>query len=184
MTTLNAPFAHEVSFAVTGMTCASCVRRIEKALNKIDGIQQASVNLATEKARVVYDPEAVTFDTLRAAVEKAGYGVSGPNLEETIHTAEAPRVERDATDQLEGDRQRESHLLRDCDRHHCADPARQMDGGKGKEADRRSDQSLDGAAGEKCPGHPQRYGAVDPGGLRARWRPGPRTARRKSSGGW
>ena len=46
----------EVTFGVTGMTCASCVRRIEKALGKVEGVQEASVNLATEKARVVYDP--------------------------------------------------------------------------------------------------------------------------------
>ena len=65
----------EISFPVTGMTCASCVRRIEKALGKVEGVQEASVNLATEKARVVYDPAVVTTDQLKAAVEKAGYGV-------------------------------------------------------------------------------------------------------------
>jgi P-type Cu+ transporter len=66
---------NDVTFGVTGMTCASCVRRIEKALGKVDGVQEASVNLATEKARVVYDPAVVTLDQLRAAVEKAGYGL-------------------------------------------------------------------------------------------------------------
>ncbi|MDP8923303.1 MAG: heavy-metal-associated domain-containing protein, partial [Chloroflexota bacterium] len=45
----------EVTFPVTGMTCASCVRRIEKRLGKVAGVADASVNLATEKARVVYD---------------------------------------------------------------------------------------------------------------------------------
>ena len=45
----------EVTFPVTGMTCASCVRRIEKALNKVEGVNEASVNLAAEKAKVVYD---------------------------------------------------------------------------------------------------------------------------------
>jgi Cu+-exporting ATPase len=65
----------DVTFGVTGMTCASCVRRIEKALGKVDGVREASVNLATEKARVVYDPAIVTIDQLQAAVEKAGYGV-------------------------------------------------------------------------------------------------------------
>ena len=67
--------AHEVSFPVTGMTCASCVRRIEKALNRVEGVQEASVNLATEKARVLYDPEVADFTALTVAVEKAGYGV-------------------------------------------------------------------------------------------------------------
>jgi copper chaperone CopZ len=67
----------EVTFPVTGMTCASCVRRIEKRLNRLDGIRQASVNLATEKATVVYDPRLVDLSGMKAAVEAAGYGV-GP----------------------------------------------------------------------------------------------------------
>ncbi len=65
----------ELAFPVTGMTCASCVRRIEKALKKVDGVADASVNLATEKARVVYDPAVASPAQLRGAVEKAGYGV-------------------------------------------------------------------------------------------------------------
>jgi len=67
--------ATEVTFPVTGMTCASCVRRIEKRLGKVEGVDAVSVNLATEKARVVYDPSVVSFSDLTSAVEKAGYGV-------------------------------------------------------------------------------------------------------------
>jgi P-type Cu+ transporter len=65
----------EVSFPVTGMTCASCVRRIEKALNRVEGVQHASVNLATEKAKVAFDPTQVSIDQMRAAVERAGYAL-------------------------------------------------------------------------------------------------------------
>ena len=65
----------EVTFAVTGMTCASCVRRIEKALSRVHGVEEASVNLATEKAKVVYDLDTTSLDQLQAAVERAGYGV-------------------------------------------------------------------------------------------------------------
>jgi Cu+-exporting ATPase len=65
----------DVTFGVTGMICASCVRRIEKALAKVNGVQDASVNLATETARVVFDPSVTTIEQLQAAVEKAGYGV-------------------------------------------------------------------------------------------------------------
>src|SRR5579871_1206761 len=65
----------EVTLPVTGMTCASCVRRIEKALGKVPGVQEASVNLATERARVVYDSSVTNMEALRFAVEKAGYGV-------------------------------------------------------------------------------------------------------------
>jgi P-type Cu+ transporter len=72
----------EVSFPVEGMTCASCVRRVERALEKTPGVASASVNLATERATVHYDPASATLDTLRGAVEKAGYGV--PAEEQTF----------------------------------------------------------------------------------------------------
>ena len=65
----------QVTLPVTGMTCASCVRRIEKALGQVDGVQEATVNLATEQARVTYDPDAANLQQLKTAVEKAGYGV-------------------------------------------------------------------------------------------------------------
>jgi Cu+-exporting ATPase len=65
----------QLELPITGMTCASCVRRIEKALGKVAGVQEASVNLATEKARVTYDAHTVTPAQLTSAVEKAGYGV-------------------------------------------------------------------------------------------------------------
>src|SRR5690242_15526619 len=74
-TDLTSTDATEVTLPVTGMTCASCVRRIEKALGRVDGVREASVNLATERARVVYDPQVASPERLRAAVEKAGYGV-------------------------------------------------------------------------------------------------------------
>src|SRR5579864_1403351 len=58
---------------VAGMTCASCVRRVEKALGRVEGVNEASVNLATEKAHVVFDPARVSLDQMRSAVERAGY---------------------------------------------------------------------------------------------------------------
>ncbi len=60
---------------ITGMTCASCVGRVEKALAAVPGVSQTSVNLATEKATVVSDAT-VTTPTLAAAVHKAGYDVA------------------------------------------------------------------------------------------------------------
>ena len=62
---------------ITGMTCASCAMRIEKKLNKLDGVT-AGVNYATERASVDYDPAAVTPDQLVAAVESAGYTATLP----------------------------------------------------------------------------------------------------------
>ncbi len=65
----------ELTLPITGMTCASCVRRVEKALGKVEGVERASVNLATEQAKVAYDPSVVDVQRLKAAVEQAGYGV-------------------------------------------------------------------------------------------------------------
>ncbi len=62
----------EVRLDLEGMTCASCVARIERKLNKLDGVE-ASVNFATEQATVVHDPS-VTVDELVRTVEAAGYG--------------------------------------------------------------------------------------------------------------
>jgi Cu+-exporting ATPase len=62
-----------VELSVAGMTCAACAARIEKALNRLPGVQ-ANVNLATERARVRYVPGSVTPELLIAAVERAGYG--------------------------------------------------------------------------------------------------------------
>ncbi len=67
--------AQEVSLAIEGMTCASCVRRVERSLAKVEGVERASVNLATERATVSFRPEIVGPDALRQAVEKAGYRV-------------------------------------------------------------------------------------------------------------
>jgi Cu+-exporting ATPase len=62
---------------ISGMTCASCANRIERRLNKLDGVN-ASVNYATEKASVEFDPVAVGHEQLIAAVEAAGYQAALP----------------------------------------------------------------------------------------------------------
>ena len=62
-----------VSFPVEGMTCASCVNRITRFLRKIDGVEEANVNLATESATVRFDPGRVAVHDLADAVEAAGY---------------------------------------------------------------------------------------------------------------
>ncbi|MDR2073621.1 MAG: heavy metal translocating P-type ATPase [Spirochaetaceae bacterium] len=58
---------------IGGMTCAACAARVEKALGKLEGVTGASVNLATEKARVVYDPLKVRISAVKETIEKAGY---------------------------------------------------------------------------------------------------------------
>jgi len=62
---------------ITGMTCASCASRIERKLNKLDGVH-ASVNFAIEQAAVEFDPQAVRPEQLVAVVEEAGYQASLP----------------------------------------------------------------------------------------------------------
>ncbi|RKN39705.1 heavy metal translocating P-type ATPase [Streptomyces hoynatensis] len=71
-----APEAGRIELAIGGMTCASCAARIERRLNKLDGVE-ASVNYATEKARIVF-PAGVTVGDLVAQVEAAGYTAEPP----------------------------------------------------------------------------------------------------------
>ncbi len=67
-----------VTLAVEGMSCAACVRRVEKALAGVDGVREASVNLATEKATMVFDPAHAGVGTMKQAVEAAGYELVEP----------------------------------------------------------------------------------------------------------
>ncbi|MBR0598744.1 heavy metal translocating P-type ATPase [Sinanaerobacter chloroacetimidivorans] len=59
---------------ITGMTCAACAARIEKVVGKVEGVDQISVNLATEKAVVTYHPETTKLEDIKSRIEKAGYG--------------------------------------------------------------------------------------------------------------
>ncbi|MET9819258.1 MULTISPECIES: heavy metal translocating P-type ATPase [unclassified Streptomyces] len=74
--TATAP-AREVELSIGGMTCASCAARIEKKLNRMDGVA-ATVNFATEKAKVTY-PEGIEVADLIAIVEKTGYTAEEPS---------------------------------------------------------------------------------------------------------
>ncbi|WAA09826.1 heavy metal translocating P-type ATPase [Fervidibacillus albus] len=65
---------NRVEFDITGMSCAACANRIEKSLNKMDGITEASVNLALENATVQYNPQLVSTDDIIGRIEKLGYG--------------------------------------------------------------------------------------------------------------
>jgi len=67
---------NRIELSIGGMTCASCASRIEKKLNRMDGVT-ATVNYATEKATVTVDGD-VTADDLIATVEQTGYSASLP----------------------------------------------------------------------------------------------------------
>jgi Cu+-exporting ATPase len=79
----------DVELAITGMTCASCANRIERKLNKLDGVT-ASVNYATEKAKVTY-PGTVSTDELLRTVEAAGYAAALPTPPDAEPAAEPER---------------------------------------------------------------------------------------------
>jgi Cu+-exporting ATPase len=82
MTTATQPSAGQVELVIGGMTCASCANRIEKKLNKLDGVT-ATVNYATEKARVDFNGD-ISPEQLIATVEQAGYtaALPAPKIEE------------------------------------------------------------------------------------------------------
>ena len=89
----------EVVLAVEGMTCASCVARIENVLGKTPGVQQAAVNLATEQAAVRFDPQRVDVGTLMSRIAGIGYRAQ-------------PIVEYDVVDPVEARRLREAAVAR------------------------------------------------------------------------
>jgi len=67
------PSTTQLELAIEGMTCASCVKRVEKALTHVPGVAQAQVNLATERALVSYDPSSAQPQAMVDAVIKMGY---------------------------------------------------------------------------------------------------------------
>lgn len=71
----------ELTIPVTGMTCANCVATVERTLRKTEGVTEASVNYASERATVRFDPTKVREDQLRARIVRAGYGVPSQKLE-------------------------------------------------------------------------------------------------------
>ncbi|ENX15518.1 copper-translocating P-type ATPase [Acinetobacter sp. CIP 64.2] len=91
--------ANKVELAIEGMTCASCVSRVEKALTAVAGVQSANVNLATERATVSGN---ASIDSLIAAIDKAGYDAK--EIQASIP---------DQTEQLEKKDQERAELKRD-----------------------------------------------------------------------
>lgn len=78
------------TFAIEGMTCASCAQTIEKAVGKLLGVDRASVNLATEKMQVFYNPSEVSVADLTSAVSNSGYAA----VLETTETHDKSRSEQ------------------------------------------------------------------------------------------
>lgn len=94
---------NEIELSILGMSCAACVRRVERALNRIPGVEQASVNLATERAKLTLsDGQAPPIEVLAQAVIDAGYSVAEiaqsddrSEVERLIRSSEIAKLRRD-----------------------------------------------------------------------------------------
>lgn len=75
-------------YTITGMTCASCARNVEKTVSKLEGVTEAFVNIATEKLRVTYDPQKIGPEDMAKAVKDAGYGMVIPASDQFAQTSE------------------------------------------------------------------------------------------------
>jgi len=93
--------AERLTLPVRGMHCAACVGKVERALTKVPGVETASVNLATERATVTFDPDQTAVPALQAAVDAAGYEL-----------AAAPIEGGEAEDRERADRAREQAALK------------------------------------------------------------------------
>jgi Cu+-exporting ATPase len=101
----------EVVLPVEGMSCATCVNRIERFLNRADGVETATVNLATERAAVRYDPARIDRAGIVGAIEAAGYDVRHDAVSPAGTSAEADAATDAATDAARAAER--SALLRD-----------------------------------------------------------------------
>ena len=90
----------ELSVPVVGMTCASCVNRIERYLSRAEGVSDANVNLATERATVRFDPAVIDRTGIVAAIEAAGYDVGRESAGDAAADVDAAELER-ATERRE-----------------------------------------------------------------------------------
>ena len=93
--------AVRLDLPVLGMTCASCVRRVERALTRTEGVTSASANYALGRATVTFDPARTSADALAAAITGAGYEVPPPAAPTTDpaapdrHADEAAAIRRE-----------------------------------------------------------------------------------------
>ncbi len=99
MTASSAPL-ERVSFAIGGMTCAACSARLEKVLRRQSGVAEASVNLASERAEIAFDPAGNSIDALMAAVAGAGFSATVPDPEADPAEAEAKQAREARHDRL------------------------------------------------------------------------------------
>lgn len=83
------------TFAIEGMTCASCAQTIEKAVGKLSGVDKVSVNLATEKMQVSYNPSAISVSDVTGAVSNSGYAAVLETTDTQNHSREEKREKKE-----------------------------------------------------------------------------------------
>ncbi len=91
------PVLSRAELKLSGMSCAACASRVERVLNKVPGVNSATVNLATEKAVVEYNPLEVDVPQFKKAVSDAGYKAAEPEEETTTTGIEQSEQEREIT---------------------------------------------------------------------------------------
>ena len=79
----------QITLPITGMTCANCVATVERSLKKVNGVQQAVVNLSSERATVDYDPAQAGLPEMIGRIERAGYGVASGEADLAIRQISA-----------------------------------------------------------------------------------------------
>jgi P-type Cu+ transporter len=83
-----------LELGIQGMTCASCTARVERVLRRLDGVIEANVNLATERAEIHFAPERVSLEQLKSAVEQAGYTAVALEKAEDVRTEEVEQLKK------------------------------------------------------------------------------------------
>lgn len=99
----------EQQLEIEGMTCASCVRRVTKAISRVEGVEDANVNLATESALVHFDPTRTDLAEISAAIEKAGY--QAVLRSSTVDNPQEPQADDTATSESGRDVRRAEELV-------------------------------------------------------------------------
>lgn len=94
----NSVSVEEKTLQISGMTCAACVTRVEKGLSKVEGVDEANVNLALERATITYDPTVTNVEEIKSKVKDIGYDVVEQKIEFDVSgmtcSACANRVEK------------------------------------------------------------------------------------------
>lgn len=85
MTNNTSSKLHSDTLQISGMSCASCANRIEKSLGKVQGVDTAIVNFASEKATITYDPAQISLQEVIAKIETLGYDISKDKIDFTVY---------------------------------------------------------------------------------------------------